>query len=413
MKKIFLLFMAAAVFMASSCTDDDPTPSVSFDKAAYALTNGSIDVNLIMSDYSEGLAQSADITFSGTAVKGTDYTVSAETFSFSAGVVKATITISAKDNYDAAKNIILNVTPPTGFVKGDIPVATVALGKKELTTYSFESRETVMSSVANVVLELRDEDDNPVVAEDEIVIPISVDTENSTAVEGVNFEFADNAEVVIPVGQSKGTVVLNLLAKEDGKDLIVLKANPGLGFVAGQNSSVKISIFGAIMDKVVGKWVASSLVTDEASVIANNWLEEGTDLVNFPEFNSEDSFEISQNEGSYILTPSFSSYFKYFFTGVSNVTLGEEYTLHIDMQTTLTIQLMDVDNVNRYLSETQISDLNESTIGIGFSEDGQTLKLFLVDYEPKEWSGPWFDASRPTAINSGSFLEYDFVKAAE
>ena len=405
--------MAAAIFMASSCTDDNATPSVSFDKTAYALTNGSIDVNLIMSDYSEGLAQSADITFSGTAVKGTDYTVSAETFTFAAGVMKATTTISAKDNYDENKSIVLNVTPPVGFVKGDIPVATVALGKKDLITYSFESRETVMSSLANVVLELRDEDDNPIVAEDEIVIPISVDTENSTAVEGVNFEFADNAEVVIPVGKSEGTVVLNFLAKEDGKDLIVLKANPGIGFIPGQNSSVKISIFGAIMDKVVGKWVASSLVTDEANIIESNWLPDGTVLENFPKFNSEDSFEISQNEGSYILTPSFASNFKNFFKGVSNVSLGEEYPLHLDFTTVLQIQLLDLDNVNRYLSESSISEETEATIGIGFSEDGNTLRLFLVDYEPADWSGPYFDANRPTAIFTGSFLEYDFVKAAE
>ena len=106
MKKIipFLLALVATVFTACS-SDDDNTFKVSFEQSSYSLQKGSIDVKLI-AENAPAEAIDIPVTFGGTAVKGVDYTVSAEKYAVGSAM---TITVTAKNNFSEAKTITMSV----------------------------------------------------------------------------------------------------------------------------------------------------------------------------------------------------------------------------------------------------------------------------------------------------------------
>lgn len=281
--------------------------------------------------------------------------------------------------------------------------------------YSFTSRTYMMSEHANVEVNLVNPDGSAYVAEEEIVIPVKVNGEKSTAVEGENFKFAGEKNVVIGVGKSKGTVVLDCEKQEEGKDIVVLDFDVPASaayLIAGQYTSTKVTIFGAYADKIKGTWVMDELVTD-ATFMDEVWYGMFS-MEGFPTFNSEDRMTFDDNG----LTTDFKSELKNFFREQSDVTLGTEMQLHANITSfhdIRTVQLLWLSNVNRYFSPNEVSEDTEACIGVRINDEG-LLEVFLIDCEYKSFFveyGDWgYNPEKPyIGDSSNSYIIFNMRRA--
>ena len=168
MKKIipFLLALVATVFTACS-SDDDNTFRVSFEQSSYSLQKGSIDVKLI-AENAPAEATDIPVTFGGTAVKGVDYTVSAEKYTVGSAM---TITVTAKNNFSEAKTITMSVN---GVETGKNPIASIALAAQDKRLYSFKQKSYVLGDMVEVEFDLLNiKDGTALVAENDIEVAVA------------------------------------------------------------------------------------------------------------------------------------------------------------------------------------------------------------------------------------------------
>lgn len=419
MKKLaFALSLLLVIFVGCS-KDDDTQPTLTFEKASYPLTKGSVEVKLNVSDIdlnSLTTPVSIPVQIGGTAVKGEDYTLSAEKFVLGGSEESKSIIVTAKDNYDEAKTITLTLANVPGYSLGNTPMTTINLGKKDLIMYSFTKRTALMSGGVTVSFDLYNSaDGSAYVAEEEISIPIVVDETESTAVLGEQFSFDGDAKVVIPVGKSSGNVKLKYIAPVvQDKDIVVLKADLDgkKGFVKGQYVDCKISILGDYADKIIGDWVMNELVTDKENMDAT-WGGSVTFTKEngFPEFNAEDKLSIGDNG----LTTEFKSTFKNYFGEQSGITIGEELELRKSLFEKITLQLLELTNINRFFSASETSEDDKAIIGVRITEEG-LLDVYILDYYSKSFAPEFIDfgmygEDKPVATMSGVFLNFTMKKA--
>lgn len=418
---LFMLFVTPLVFASCSDNDDkDATPTLSFAKTALSLTEGSVTLDLTVSDADLSALSTPvtiPVTFSGTAVKGSEYSVSAEQFILGGNNQSLSITVTALDNYDEAKEIIASIGNVAGFAVGS-STATISLGQKSKIVYSFLSKTAVMSAGATVQIDLYNADGSSYKAPNEITIPISVDTEKSTALEGTHFAFTGEKKVVIAQGKSSGSTTLECLAVEEDKDTFVIKADleNNKGFVRGNYNTITISIFGSYFDKIAGTWRVKTFETNR-EYMEGLWSTMVTGYDLYPVLNTADTFTFDDAG----LTTSLQSSLKDFFRPTSNIAKGLEYNLNVGVGDKRALQLIELDNTNRYFSSAQESDDKVSYIGVRVATDDQTkaemLELYLLDYESKSFFPELLDfgmynPNKPMATMSGMFLYYTLERVA-
>lgn len=388
---IFASALIAASLLAFSCAKDPVlVESVSIAPKSQTLTIGeTLPLNVtVLPDNAD------DKTVTWASSKPEVATVS------DAGVVTAV----------ASGQTVISATSADGMIKDECTI-TVTL-KDAL--YSFSSRKYMMSASASVEVNLVNKDGSAYVAEEKIVIPVKVSSK-STAVEGTNFKFNNKPEVVIEVGKGKGTVVLDFLKQEAGKDIIVLGfdiPSDASYLQAGQYIDTQITIFGSYADQIKGTWVMNAIETD-AEFMFNTWWGMLT-MDGFPTFNPGDKMTFGDNG----LETEFKSEFKYFFKEQSDVTLGEEMLLHANVtswQDQRTVQLLKLSNVNRYFCPDQTSEDTEAYIGVRINDEG-LLEVFLIDVEYKgffseivEWG---LNPEKPViGDSSGSYIIFNMKRA--
>ena len=83
------------------------------------------------------------------------------------------------------------------------------------------------------------------------------------------------------------------------------------------------------------------------------------------------------------------------------------------------VQIMKVDNVNRYFSATQQSTDREGWVGLRNYVDPDTkellLDVYLFDYEPKDFLLSFtdygmFNSKKPVLTDSGTYLRFTLKK---
>ena len=139
-KLLFALLAAPLLFGACSDDNDESVPTLSFAKPVLALSTGSVTLDLQVSGIDLSTLSSpvtVPVTFSGTAVKDSEYSVSAEQFVLGGGSQSLSITVTALDNYDAAKEIVATLGSVENFVPGKNSSAKISLGVKSKIMYSF------------------------------------------------------------------------------------------------------------------------------------------------------------------------------------------------------------------------------------------------------------------------------------
>lgn len=405
---MYLLLAMTAVIM-SACSSDDDDPTVSFAQNSYSLTSGSVAVRLNASNVADGTRY--PVTFGGTAVKDQDYTVDAEAYVIGGANAVTTINVTAKNNFDSDKTITMTV---------DGASTTINLGAQPKRLYSFSQRNYIMGENVDVTISLTNvSDGSTYAAPNDIEITLQPQAA-STAVEGTNYEFV-NKTATIKAGSNSCTFTLRRLTYEEGKDTIVLapQVTEAEGFVGGSYPTTTVAMISGIASDLMGEWQMSALTTDKDyfKEMWNGMLAD-SEFDDLPEFNANDTFTFGYDEqGNPTLTTSLQSNFKNYFQTTSGFSLAGEYTLHIGVGQTATLQLLKLDNVNRYFSALQKSEDTEALLGVRNDVvDGQTvLNVYLIDYESRSFFPSFVDymmygTEKPVATMTGVYLAFTLKK---
>ena len=422
-KFLFALLAAPLLFGACSDDNDDSTPTLSFAKPVLALSTGSVTLDLQVSGVDlSSLASpvTVPVAFSGTAVKGSEYSVSAEQFILGGNNQSLSITVTALDNYDEAKEIVATLGSVADFIPGKNATAKISLGVKGKIMYSFSVKSMTMGETGSVQLDLYTATGAKYTAEQDIVIPIEI-AEGSTAVENTNFTFEGAKQLVVAQGKSSGAITLKAGTLETGKDKVVLKTGleNNKGFVRGQYNEITVTIFGSYFSKLEGTWKMSAEGNYDPTEFANlNGSSSDNDKPTFdadmaalPAYNAKDRLVFTE-EG---LTTSLESTLRNFFWENSGISKGEEIIVREGMGTKVPLQLILLDNVNRYFSATEQSEDTEAYIGINFKDgDSNKMKIYFVDYNSKSFlvDKIYYEETKPTTTYS-PFISFTFERVTE
>lgn len=410
MRKLLSLMLLAATVLFTACgSDDGDSQSVSFEKQSYSLTDGSVSVKLV-ANFTPDQAHDFPITFGGTAVKDKDYTVSSEKYVLGGTSPVTSVEVTAKNNFDSEKTITMTAGGAT---------TTIKLGKRERMLYSFSQKAYVLGSEVEVELDLtKVSDGSSYVASKDITVGIEPDA-SSTAVEGTHYSI-ESKTATIPAGKSSCTFKIKNLKYEEGKTAIVLK--PTLseddGFVKGQFPTTTVNIIGSYATDLMGTWTVYKVMTDK-NYFTSVWGSSEAEVKNIPELNTSDTYTFSSDNNGLVLTTSLQSGYKNYFRDKSSFTIDKELTFHpggdYGVQK-VTVQLLKLDNVNRYFSATQTSEDKVAYIGVRNikDENGETvLDLFILDYDPKDFLSSlvefgMFSSTKPTAVES-SDMQFEIL----
>ena len=134
------------------------------------------------------------------------------------------------------------------------------------------------------------------------------------------------------------------------------------------------------------------------------------DMAALPAYNAKDRL-IFTEEG---LTTSLESTLKNFFRENSGISNGGEFTLY-SMSGKIPVQLILLDNVNRYFSAIEQSEDTEAYIGINFKDgDSNKMKIYFVDYNSKSFlvDKIYYEETKPTTTYS-PFISFTFERVTE
>ena len=433
MKKFFAVMCAFAVVL-SACTSKEETtlPSVSFETAVPVSSDGTATFKIVTVDYTATEAVTIPVTFGGEAVLGTDYSVSAEAFVLGGDSPVTEIVVTALA-YGTGKDVTLTLDLPQGWKPGNYTSSSYTLPAK-LGWVSFVNKKAGMTDKASIAIGIYDAEGKALKLTDGDQIAVSVNTEESTAVEGTHFSFEGEKAVTVAAGESTGVVVLNMIgdAVVEGADKLVLELDPGAKYDLGANRKVTITILGSEWNRLAGEWKINQMIID-AETIRSSWDGEGilTGYEFIPSYDSDGDGVIDQNADDKIvfdtdaltITPDFKSTFKNYFVGVSNMTPAGSFSITVGGKNSVANWNPDgyvkgyvdtpallLDNTNRYFSPTAVSEDKESYLayGIKADEDGSDiLILYFIDVTPKEsfipqWTEHMFNTD-PDYVDDGTW----------
>ena len=420
MKKTLLATLAVMTAFMVSCEPENVTPTVSFQSPMASLVDGVATLSISVTDYT-GDAVSIPVTFAGTAEKGVDYIVSADEFVVGGASPVTEITVTPTSSGDG-KTVTATIAAPTGFALGQIPTCQV-----EVTGFpryiTFQSRYGILKGSLDITVQSFDAAGSSLVFENAGTIGIEVVPESTTAVEGTHFEFdGGTREVAIDAGEDSGVFTINLLKYEEGADKLTLRITKTSQFSLGQYDEMEITLSGPDWDNISGKWTMNEIVTDEESFKNDigQWMT--ITLDGFPQLNTADAITIDTQTGKF--TPDMQSEFKNYFIGKSNMTRGEEYNLRVSNDIIIPpvrLQLLELDNVNRYFTEGNVSVNKTALVGVQIilDENGEELlDMYIIDYEPHSFLKELIDAyyidpsgTPPVAATTGAFINMTFKRA--
>lgn len=307
MKRILTILASVAMVMAAVSCETEQTPSLSFGKSHYVLLADAPLTVELTTDIAPAADLTVELSFTGEAVEGTDYSVSAKSVVIPAGQVSGSITITPENNYTADKSIVISMILPAGYEAGDNATATVAVEAKELLIYSFEVAQANVADSYVVKLNLSGSvTGNDWVATSDMEIPYSV----SPALTEALTVGAEN--FVVKKGENVAVLTVNAGEIEGDPQKFVVSVDEdkaGERFVAGSNASIELAVCGAMkLSKLVGTWeFVETLDLEELAFWFEEYYIEGDDTCNpelLPTHNEGFSFTISEEDGVYTLTPS-------------------------------------------------------------------------------------------------------------
>lgn len=406
MKKVLFALMALMTVFAVSCEPDDAVeiPTVSF-AVQPVNSDGVFTLTLLTTGYNGTGPVTVPVTFSGSAEQGTDYSVSDEAFIIGGATPVTTITLTTLTTAEDM-SVTATLSAPDGFQLGQLSSVTMALSPVRVYA-SFSTNQMTAMESSTVTIQTYDDNGAMKRMDRDLTIEFEVDEERSTAVLGTNFEFASGTQSVV-VGQSEldASFVINLLQYDEEHNTVVLRIKEGDNLYLGTNARIEITFAGPIYRKLDGTWVINELVTDQQYFIDQYFADFYTGIDKIPVFNENDrmTFDLEAN----IFTPAFESSFKDYFIGVSNIEEGTYYNKETsENMFNGEVLLVELDNVNRYFSSTEVSEDKVGYVGVNFVTDDETgeelLDFYVLDFVSRsffpelETEGGWYLSTKPSS----------------
>ena len=408
---MFMLCALAAVAVA--CTQETKvTPAVSFETAV-PVTSGEITTfTIAVADYSGTAPVSIPVKFGGTAVKGTDYTVSAEEFVWGGESPVTSIKVTTLV-FDESKTVSLALDIPDGWKAGNYPMSEANLSAK-LGYVSFERSSMAITGTSEIIVSVFNGAGQALKLENDAELPIVV-AENSTAQENTHFTLSTKT-VKIPAGSSSASFTVSIAGDEAvaDHDKIILALDPGAKFSIGEYDEIAITIWGSAWSKLNGAWEMIE-VSPEATGM---WGDMVTGMDQIPSVVEGDGFTIDIAAMKFV--PNFKSTFCNYFVGESNIAKDKELTnFGQGVANKISLQLISFDNTNRYFSSKEQSEDKVSLVGIAF-EEGETagdevLRMYIIDHTSKSFMPELLDydmyqKEKPVAVDYGNFISAAFKK---
>lgn len=405
MKRI-LSILACAALVVCSC-QKDPKPALSFETGNYVMGADEALTVKVVTTQAPASDLTVEFTATGSAVKGTDYEFSSESFTIKAGETTGEITVTPLNNLGTNLTINLALTLPVGYEAGNFTSALIALGSKEKIAYSFEKSETKLVGEVDIVLNLIGETSGAnFVTGGEMTLPFVID-QTSTAVVA-DYEVKGGATAfVFAKGQKSAKITLvsklETVPADDTKNIVIkldeaaIAATYGERFTqSGINKSITAVMTSKLMfDDLEGKWAYASapilsgdpaidaftfgmLIVDAGDAEYTDEMMENFTIANFPTGTASDFLEFKYADGKPSLVPSGNgSVLNYFKECEVTALAPTSYTWYnFYPAKTLNATTISLSSADVLYSATS-DDLKPADVIINLSEDGNTLDVFI------------------------------------
>lgn len=396
-KMLFCLITVCSLVMVSCSSDDDDPVTVSelnFAQARYSMAKGEVELKVI-ADKAAATTISIPVSFSGTAVEGTDFTVAEKAFTLKAGETEAVLSVKRipENIGDDVKELVVNLgTVPNGFKIGLMSYTTVELLSNKAILMSFNTDKGILSESTSYGVTLETLEGKPYKVPQETKLDIEVDP-LSTAIEGTHFEFVGGKYATVLNNKNSGVVALKFLKKEEGKDKLVLRLAERDGYAHGDNATITIVINGPYL--LTGTWAFDKISNTE--FYETMW---GQDTSTFPTGNSSDKIKFEGNSHEeYTFTPTLNSDLKnYFGTSSCVITYKGEVEKTIEeesaplSQVVAKIAVLQFPSLNVNFSATN-TKLRSAVVGFRIiqSGEGDILECTIDDFEPTDFMKDIYD----------------------
>lgn len=424
-KQIATLILALlAVFVCFSCSDkeQETTNRIGVTTSQYNLANkegATVEVSIKALQPVDADVD-VPIAFHG-AEEGVDFTTSSNMFHLKKGETEAHITLTRK-LVARTKELLMVLQEPSNAKLGIMSYSQIVLVGANV--YSFEDATDVLTLKKSYHVELKTDLGRQFSFSDTTRIKLEVD-KSSTAVEGTHFQFENNAkELVFAPGSSTGSVTLEFLKLEEGKDRIVLKVADDEGMIPGSNPTITITIVGDT--SFAGTWAFKEVTNYQ-------WLKDnvgGDTKVLFDATPENDYLTLVASGKDYNFTPHFTGGLQNYFTAagkaISDGTSREYFQeLAAGRPPRFEVNMFKFDNINESFSARDRS-LKNIRVGFRLILDSKTqeeiLEMTLNDYAPTEntvlmdWGFTWkgiydtFRSSGDTPVMRSAPIRIYFTK---
>lgn len=405
MKKILMSLCCAGLVLAS-CTENpaDTQTMFNFSADTYQLTDeGDLTVTVTAT---KAVTEAVDIRFtaSGTAEEGTDYTVSADHFAFSAGETEASITLSSVSVNKEDLDLILTLSDPgvEGYALGTVSSAKITVPAKETVYYSFVQTNLDMESEMEIVLNLVTTSagaDYRTPAEFRLPFTITTD-----AVAGTDYRVKDNAtEFIFAEGTNSASIVLESLLPDTPDvsynisiGINVDEIDPSYKdyFEEGAYPIFEVDLTNPRFTDYIGRWAYSGFpILDDPeadrATLEMITLDAGDDLNDLPHDNtSDDVIEFREENGGIAMVTSLSGDLKNYFMDceISDITATTYEWYFYYPARPLNAVSATLSAVNYNFSAASVQEQSASVFfAVTSGSDGRQLHVFVRDYQPTDF----------------------------
>lgn len=405
MKKILMSLCCAGLVLAS-CTENPAETQTMFNFSAdtYQLTDeGDLTVTVTAT---KAVTEAVDIRFtaSGTAEEGTDYTVSADHFAFSAGETEASITLSSVSVNKEDLDLTLTLSDPgvEGYALGTVSSAKITVPAKETVYYSFVQTNLDMESEMEIVLNLVTTSagaDYRTPAEFRLPFTITTD-----AVAGTDYRVKDNAtEFIFAEGTNSASIVLESLLPDTPDvsynisiGINVDEIDPSYKdyFEEGAYPIFEVDLTNPRFTDYIGRWAYSGFpILDDPeadrATLEMITLDAGDDLNDLPHDNtSDDVIEFREENGGIAMVTSLSGDLKNYFMDceISDITATTYEWYFYDPARPLNAVSATLSAVNYNFSAASVQEQSASVFfAVTSGSEGRQLHVFVRDYQPTDF----------------------------
>ncbi len=282
----YTLAALVALFLGA-CTRDtqrEELPEIYIDTPNYALGNDTLAIR-VLAEAPLAVDTEIPLIYAGTSAQGVDFT--ADRLVFKAGQTEATLILRRiKESIpEANKELIVNLAQaPQGYRLGVMNFTTVQLLGSNGLILSFLKSGYDMSTLVDLTVSLKNMKGANHRAASDMQLAVEVDP-SSTAVEGEHYRFVTGKYATVKRRSSEGTLSLQFLKKEEGKDKIVLKLSDAFGYMFGTHRTATVSIQGPYM--LQGSWRLHRFENKDWWTDSYGWT---TDVSKLPRFDEADTF---------------------------------------------------------------------------------------------------------------------------